>query len=140
MIIAIVRVNGQIGLREEIDETFRRLNLRKKYSCTVIRDKPELMGMLGNVRNFVAYGEIDKAMLVELIKKRGKAISGKKMDAEKIATEFIEGKTEKNFDELGIKNYFGLHPPRGGIETKKHYPKGVLGKHEKIAELIRRML
>ena len=47
----------------------------------------------------------------------------------------------KKYDELGIKPFFRLHPPRGGIRSKVHYPEGVLGNHkEKINELVERML
>ncbi len=41
------------------------------------------------------------------------------------------------------KNFFRLHPPRRGIESKKHFGvgKGVLGDNgEKINELLVRML
>ena len=40
-----------------------------------------------------------------------------------------------------LKPFFRLHPPRKGIKSKKHYPKGVLGNHgKKINELLERML
>ena len=40
-----------------------------------------------------------------------------------------------------IENFFRLHPPRGGIKSKIHFPKGVLGDNkEKINDLIKRML
>ena len=43
--------------------------------------------------------------------------------------------------EFNIKPFFRLPPPRGGINSKERFPKGVLGNHrEKINELIRRML
>ena len=52
-------------------------------------------------------------------------------------TELKAGK----MDELSIKPFFRLHPPRGGIKSKVHFPKGVLGNNkEKINELIMRML
>ena len=47
----------------------------------------------------------------------------------------------KNPEELGMKPWFGLHPARGGIKSKVHYPKGVLGYHGKdINKLIMKML
>ena len=111
--IAIVRIAGQVGLDKQIKETFRRLNLPRKYSCVVLDPRKESISMLKKLRNFVAFGEIDDKTLAELKEKREK--KGKK--------------------------YFALHPPRGGIETKKHFPKGVLGNHgDKINKLIGRML
>ncbi len=118
--IAIIRIKGQIGLKREIVETLYRLRLRKKYVCVVL-EKPtkEQLGMLKKVKDFVSFGEIDADTYKELKEKRGK--------------KDIQGK---------LKPFFRLHPPRGGIESKKHFGvgKGVLGKNAKINELIRRML
>ncbi|HLC77008.1 MAG TPA: uL30 family ribosomal protein [archaeon] len=39
-----------------------------------------------------------------------------------------------------LKGRRGLKTPRGGVRSKKlHYPKGVLGHNEKIAEMIKKM-
>ena len=139
--IAIIRIKGMIGIQRDVRETLDKLRLRKKYACVIVRDKPEILGMLKKVRDFVAYGKINKETLVELIEKRAKALPGAKIDAEKIAGEFIEGKTEKKFSELGMKPFFSLHPPRGGIKSKVHFPKGILGNNkDKINELLERML
>ncbi len=114
--IAIIRIRGQVGLNREIVNTFYRLRLRKKYTCVVI-EKPtkEQLGMMEKVKNFVAYGEIDEETYKKLVEARG-------------------GK---------IKNFFRLHPPRRGIDSKKHFgvAKGVLGNNGKeINKLIGRML
>ena len=118
--IAIIRIKGQVGLKREIIETLYRLRLRKKYVCVVL-EKPtkEQLGMLKKVKDFVSFGEIDADTYRELKEKRGK--------------KDIQGK---------LKPFFRLHPPRGGIESKKHFGvgKGVLGKNAKVNELIRRML
>ena len=111
---AIIRITGEVGLRKDIIETLNRLRLRKKYSCIII-EKPnkEQLGMIKKVRDFVAYGDVEEKIYKKLVEKR---------------------KTK-------IKNFFRLHPPRGGIKTKIHFPKGALGDHkEKINELIERML
>ncbi|MFH1787613.1 MAG: uL30 family ribosomal protein [archaeon] len=118
---AVIRIHGQVKLKKPIVETLYRLRLRRKYSCVVF-DKPtkEQLGMIKKIKDFVAYGEIDEATYKELVEKRGKKDT--------------QGK---------LKPFFRLHPPRGGIESKKHFGvnKGVLGNHkDKINELIRRML
>ncbi len=141
--IAIIRISGIPEMPEKAGETLDRLRLRKKYACVLINETPEELGMLNKVQNFVAYGKIDKEMLAELIKARGKLIGGKKIkiDAEKIAGELLGGKTKKKLSDSGLKPFFSLHPPRGGINSKKHYPAGILGDNkDKINELIRRML
>ena len=116
--IVIIRIKGQVGLKHDIKETLQRLGLKKKYSCLILENpKAEELGMIKKVRNFVAYGELDSETHKKLIEARGKFSKSKK--------------------------YFRLHPPRGGIESKKHFGvgKGVLGDNQnKINELILRML
>ncbi|MFA4953434.1 MAG: uL30 family ribosomal protein [Candidatus Pacearchaeota archaeon] len=116
MKIAVIRIHGQVRLRKEIVETFNRLRLRRKYSCVVLDGKKEELGMVKKVKDFVAYGEINEETYKKLNEKR---------------------KTK-------IKNFFRLHPPRGGIDAKKHFgetSKAVLGNNqEKINDLILRML
>ena len=114
MKIVVIRITGEVGLRKDIVETFNRLKLRKKYSCVVFENPTkEQLGMVNKVRDFVAFGDITDSTYKKLVEKR---------------------KTK-------IKDFFRLHPPRGGIKTKLHFPKGVLGNHkEKINKLIERML
>jgi large subunit ribosomal protein L30 len=116
--ICVIRISGQVGLRKEVTETLHRLRIRRKYACVVLKPTKVNMGMIERVRDFVAYGEIDDATHKELIEKRG-----------------LKDKDGK------LKPFFRLHPPRKGIKTKVHYPKGVLGNHKgKINELVKRML
>ncbi len=112
--IAIVRIAGKVGLDRDVTETFNRLNIKRKFSCVVFPNPTNIeLGMLHKVKDFVAYGELSKEMYDELVKKRGSK----------------------------IKNVFRLHPARKGMNTKWHYPEGVLGNnHDKINELIGRML
>jgi len=95
-----------------------RLGLKTKYSCIVL-EKPNAveMGMIEKVKDFVAFGEISPETYKKLIEAREK---------------FSKSKTK-----------FRLHPPRKGIESKKHFGvgKGVLGNHGKeINKLLERML
>jgi len=118
--IAVIRIKGRVGLSRDINETLDRLRVRRKYTCVVLKGSPEELGMIEKLRDFVAYGEINADMYKELVKQRGK-----------------KGKDGK------LKPFFRLHPPRGGIESKKHFGvgKGVLGNHgNKINDLILRML
>lgn len=119
--ICVIRIRGEVGLRKEVKETLNRLKLRRKYSCIVL-EKPtkEQLGMIQKLKDFVAFGEISEDFYKQLKEKRG----------------------QKNNDGK-LKAFFRLHPPRGGIESKKHFGvgKGVLGNHkEKINELLERML
>ena len=136
---AIIRITGQIGLTKGIKETLDRLRIRRKYACIVVKESPIVVGMLKKVSNFVAYGDINKETFVELLKKRAQPVDkSKKINAAKVAEDIEKG---KKYSEVGLKPFFRLHPARGGINTKVHFPKGVLGNHkEKINDLIKRML
>ena len=115
--IAVIRISGQVDLKKEIAETLQRLNLDRKYTCVVFENpNASQMGMIKILRDFVAYGEISEETFKKMKDARGK-----------------EGKKT-----------FRLHPPRKGIDSKKHFGtsrKAVLGDNkDKINELIERML
>lgn len=140
--IAIIRIRGEVGIQKNIEETLSRLRLKKKYSCVVIpHATKEKLGMIKKVKDFVAYGEINENMFEKLIEKRGNLLDkSKKINAKEAAKEIEKG---KKYEEFNLKPFFRLHPPRGGIDSKKHFgvARGVLGNHkEKINELLERML
>ena len=118
--IAIIRIVGKVGLNIKIKETLDRLRIRKKYSCIVLENPNESqLGMIKFVSDFVAFGEINDETYKKLKEMRGKKVNGK------------------------LKPFFRLHPPRKGIDSKKHFGvgKGVLGNNkEHINKLIERML
>lgn len=137
--IAIIRIKGLVEIPESIQENLIRINLRRKYNLILMNETEDNLRLLKKIRDYVAYGKINKEVLTELIEKRAVSFKNKKIDANRIAEE-VEN---KNMEDLGIRPFFSLHPPRGGINTKSHFPikKGVLGDNkEKINELIRRML
>ncbi|MEK6885594.1 MAG: hypothetical protein AABX17_01355 [Nanoarchaeota archaeon] len=149
MIVA-VRISGLIKIEKaHVEETMRRLRMKRKYTCVLLNEKPETLGMIKIVKNIIAYGKLDEKMLVLLLKNRGKKIGNVKAklteaEATKIAKEVMAG---KSLEDCGIVPFFGLHPARGGINTKLHFPKGVLGYNkdkktgeEKINDLLGRML
>lgn len=139
--LAVIRIHGMVKIKKKVEETLHRMRLRRKYSCVVLNPTKEQLGMLKKLRDFVAFGEIDDKTLKELIEKRGQLINkSKKIDAKKIIEEIKKG---NKYEELNLKPFFRLHPPRKGIESKKHFGvgKGVLGDNKnKINDLIRRML
>ncbi len=139
--IAVIRIHGMVKIKKKIEETLQRLRLRRKYACVVLQPTKVNLGMIKNVRDFVAFGEINKETFEKLIEERGQAINKKKkIDAKKIIVDLEAG---KKYQDLNLKPFFRLHPPRKGIDSKKHFGvnKGVLGDNkEKINELIGRML
>jgi len=131
--ICVIRISGDVKIREETRETFRRLGLTRKYSCIVLEKPTEVeLGMIKHIKDFIAFGELDDATYKKLVEARGKKFKEKK-----------NVKFPKD-----MRQVFRLHPPRGGINTKQHYAlengnvkRGVLGNHgKKINELVEKML
>ena len=118
--IAIIRIRGQVKLRNDLNSTFERLNLPRKFSCIFIDEKDFIrMGMLEKIKQYVIYGTVTDAVVKKV------------MDAREHTTK--DGKK---------KGFARLHPPRGGFKksTKLAIPKGVLGKNDDIAKLLEKML
>ena len=142
--LAVIRISGMVKVNKNIAETLERLRLRRKYSCVILDEKKvEIKGMIDKVRDFVAYGEIDEATLKKLVKGRGKKVGDKELEdkeVEEVVKGILEGKKIEDINEK-VKSFFRLHPPRKGIDSKHHFPKGVLGNNgDKINDLIERML
>jgi len=140
--ICVIRISGQVGLNKDVIETLNRLRLRRKYVCVVLaKPTKEQLGMIKKIKDFVAFGEINKETFEKLIEQRGQLVNKKKkVDAKKVIEELEKG---KKYLDLNLKPFFRLHPPRGGIESKKHFGvgKGVLGNHkDQINKLLERML
>ncbi len=114
MKILVVRIAGQVKNKVKDNETLKRLKMNKKFTAILIEDSDTIrMGMVNAVSKLVAYGKVDDSFVKELDSKR----------------EAKEGV------------YF-LHPPRGGFKKSSRLPtpKGILGEHEDIVKLARRML
>jgi len=120
--LAVIRISGDVKIKEEFRETFRRFGLKKKYSCVIIENPtPIELGMIKHINNFIAFGELSEEMHKKLV-----AARGKKFKVEKYA-----------------RPVFRLHPPRKGIDSKLHFgiKKGVLGNNgADINKLVERML
>ena len=139
--ILVIRISGMPEVDRDVDEALFRLRLRRKYSAVLLKETPENIKLLTKIRNFIAYGSISKETLSDILVKRGFLNNKKinKTEVERVAEQLEQKKPE----EIGVKPFFRLHPPRGGIESKKHFGvgKGVLGDHkDKIKDLVRRML
>jgi large subunit ribosomal protein L30 len=140
--IVVIRIKGQVGIKRKIVETLNRLRLRRKYACVIIINPTKIqLGMIKKVKDFVAFGTINEKTLENLIEKRGRLINKEgKLESKKIIEELKKG---KKLEELNLKPFFRLSPPKGGIESKKHFGvgKGVLGNNkENINKLIERTL
>ncbi|RME55500.1 50S ribosomal protein L30 [Candidatus Woesearchaeota archaeon] len=153
--IAIIRIKGNVNLKQEIKDTFQMLKLYRKNSCVVIPNTPSMMGMLLKVKDFVTWGEINKETFKELLLKRGR-LPGKN----KLTEDYLKEKLNMSVDDFvdayfdfkkelrdipGLKLFFKLSPPVNGFEskgTKKPFSLGgALGyRKDKINDLIKRMV
>ncbi len=136
----VIRISGMVDVPNDVAATLDHLRLRRKYAAILLPENIDSVKVLHRVRSFVAFGTVSDAVLAKLISLRGQSIKpGAKLDAKTI----IAGLDKKTLHELGVKPFFRLHPPRGGIESKKHFGigKGILGDNkEHISRLLERML
>ena len=135
-LLAVVRIRGIPGRRPEERRTLELLRLHRKFHAVLVRDDPSILGMLKVVENVVTYGEIEKDVLAELIRERGRLTGGKRISEdylkkigfesfEELAEALIEGRVDlRNLPDF--KPVFRLHPPKGGFRgtIKRHYREG----------------
>lgn len=153
--IAVVRIRGDVGLRPDIRRALDILRLRKKHCCVIITNNPSYLGALKKVKDYVAFGELDKETFLLLLQKRGRLPGNKPltedylkqkmgMDFRTFTNAFFDFKKELK-DIAGLKLFFRLHPPIGGFGRagiKKPYSLGgALGYMGKdINKLLQRMI
>jgi len=153
MLIAIVKVRGNVGVKKEIKDTLNMLCLTENNHCVVYKESPVLEGMLFKVKDYVTYGQIDRVTLANLIKKRGRLKGNKKitdewLKANKLTMDKLVDQFEKDpksVYKLGLKKVFRLSPPSKGFGrkgVKYHFAqKGALGdRKEAINDLLKRMI
>ncbi len=151
---AVIRVRGRTGIRWDIEDTLKMLNLTRINHCVLIPDNPSYRGMLQKVKDYVTWGEINEEVAVKLIRKRGRLMGDKEItdeyikenlgyeSVEEFAKALVSGKALYK-DIPNVKPIFRLHPPLKGWEkTKRHFIEGgALGyRGDKINDLILRML
>jgi len=155
-LVAVIRIRGTAGVPPDVEATLRMLRLVKKYHAVVYpKNKPGLLGMLAKVKDWVAWGEVSKEALVELLRRRGRVPGGKRLTdeyvreklglsgIEELAEKLMKGELELHKLEHVIKPVFRLAPPKGGFKRSIKKPfkaGGELGyQGDKINELILRM-
>ena len=114
--VAVILIRGLIGVRYDIKDTLKMLNLNKKHACSVFETSPSVLGMLKKCKDYITWGEVTDETVKSLSKR----------------------KTAKD-------NVFKLSPPRGGFERKGIKTSFTLGgalgyRADKINDLIKRMV
>lgn len=114
--IAAIRIRGEKGMSPQNKDTLESLNLKNQHNLVILSPKPNVIGMLKRVKDYITWGEIESDLIEEIKNKKG--------DSTKI---------------------FRLNPPKGGFERKgikqPFSVGGVLGyRGDSINALIRKML
>ena len=65
--IAIIRIRGEVGIRNTIKDTMRMLRVPHKNNMAIIKKTAPNMGMIKKAEGYVTYGEVSK----ELVDKYG---------------------------------------------------------------------
>ena len=152
-LLAVVRLRGGVKARKEVVETLRMMGLTRVNHCVLLRKGGSEEGMLKKVKDMVTWGEVNKEVLVSLLRKRGRLkgelpLTEERLgemgfsSLEELAEALLEGKVRMK-DLPDLKKVFRLHPPRGGYRaTKKPVGEGGdLGyRGEGINELLLRMM
>lgn len=140
-LILVIRIRGSVNVNYKIEDTLKMLRLhRVNHGVLLFADKT-IHGMLRKIRDYVAYGEIEQKVLLQLLIKRSMIQGNKKLTEEHLknktdystlsdlAKALMKGKVSVK-EIYKMKPIFRLHPPRGGFRgtIKKHFNAGgILG-------------
>jgi large subunit ribosomal protein L30 len=155
--VIAVRLRGQAGIPDNVNSALDMLHMPRRYTAVLMYERPDTLGMLRKVKDYVTWGEIEKDALTSLFQKRCRPKGAKELTAsllkEKLQIPSIEkladavGRAEIPFGRLheaGISPVFRLHPPRGGFKKTVKRPftdEGELGyRGPEIVSLILRMM
>jgi large subunit ribosomal protein L30 len=152
--LAVVKVRGDVGARQDMRDTLRMLGLTRVNHCVLIDDSPTYKGMLQKTKDLITWGEVSKETIDAILRKRGRLVGDKKLTDEYFKSntqfpsigEFVDaiysGKVEPSAVPA-LKKVFRLHPPRKGYEAIKRpfRDMGSLGyRGKKINDLLARMI
>jgi len=150
--ILVVNMKGTVNQSSQIKRTLELLKLETKFRATIIPDNKTNRGMLHKVKNHVAWHDADETIIHELLEKRGKESSNKKITEntlknngyktmKDLANEIFLGK--KTLSSLKVKSTFTLSPPKGGFlrSTRRMYTQGgILGKNPQLNDIVLKMI
>lgn len=156
-LLAIVRIRGSVNVRPEVERALRHLRLTRRYSMVIFpADKPGLEGMLRVASSWITWGEINREVLIEVLRRRGRVPGGARLTdeyvksrlglsgIEELADKLLSSELELHKLEAYVKPVFRLSPPRGGFKRTIKKPISSGGetgyRGNRINELILRML
>jgi len=155
--IIAIRLRGQANLSGDVIATLNMLHMSRKYSAVLVYEKPDTLGMLRKVKDYITWGEAEKKTLGMLLEKRCRPEGARKLTPEHLKERLQIPSIEKlaeaierkeiplsKLREAGIRLVFHLHPPRGGFKgpSKRSFGDGgELGyRGTEIARLVSQMI
>ncbi|MCW1293798.1 MAG: uL30 family ribosomal protein [Candidatus Parvarchaeota archaeon] len=141
--IGAIRIRSIVRANAGVKAAVYALNLRKQNSCVILDKNPSVSGLLRKAESVITYGELSKEVVSKLISKSAKRRGIKVENVDAFTDSFFDGKAK--LSDIGLKNLFRLHPPRGGFERKgKKKPFSVGGsvgyRRSAINDLLSRMM
>lgn len=152
----VVRIKGTADVPHWASTTLRLLRLEKKYRATIVRDKPETLGMLKKIQHYVAWKALDAQLAADVMEAKARGpgyrrvseqdmagVAGGKFGTLRQAASSLASGESSMSDLRPLKPWFALSPPRGGFRrsTKRLYgQKGVLGHNPQLDSLVRSMI
>jgi large subunit ribosomal protein L30 len=152
-ILLVLRLKGTVDVRNPVKKTLNQLHLKKKFSATILPDRPEIRGMLRTSKEFIAWSPVSSSVISNLLKERGR-----KTGWSSITVADVKKMGFKNFTDMAkslekgdktlssikdMKPYFSLPPPRGGFKrsTRRNYGQGgILGENPELTSILEQML
>ena len=133
---AVIMLRGSVNIKPDIKNTLNMLRLNRVNHCVFLDENPHNEGMIRKVKDYVAWGTVNKESLEMILRTRGEIIGGDSL-TDKYVKENTNYSTIKRFakaiweGEASLKDFpiitpvFRLHPPRGGHKgIKKTFQQG----------------
>ncbi len=152
-LLLVVNLHGSINSSAPVRKALNELWVAKKFSASVVTDDPPTVGMLRLCKDFVAWCQVDEALLSDLLKKRGMVSGSRPLDQASLKGlgykkhEDLAAKMVKEQVRLsavaGVLPFFRLAPPKGGFKIslrRQATERGALGNNPKLDAIVRRMI
>ena len=152
-----IRLKGEFGTPWILGTALTSLHLNGRFNAVLVENKPECIGMLRQVKEYVTWGDVSTNEVAILLRERGEFSGGAPMTDETVKKKFGEASVQdlasalikgrinlRTLWQAGVNPVFRLRPPSGGFEgsIKRAYSKrGELGNRgPAIAGLLTRMV
>ncbi|NYT00885.1 MAG: 50S ribosomal protein L30 [Methanocellales archaeon] len=132
----VIMLRGSVNIRPEIKDTLNMLHLNRVNHCVFLDENPHNEGMILKVKDYVAWGNVNKESVEMILRTRGELIGGASL-TDKYVKENTNYRSIKSLSKAlfggkmsikdipMIKPVFRLHPPRKGHKgIKKTFQQG----------------